>query len=134
MDPYTTAQWQALLLRERELQVAYSEYAFLAMCGGVRDEDLRRLRAAVVPTTMVVVKIEDDPPPPPVSGGYTPLKQMIREERPGAADGELNALCRRVRLACGDGLRIVKRHQAVFVADGDRAAVRAALGVLGGSG
>jgi hypothetical protein len=35
-----------------------------------------------------------------------------------------------VRLACGDGLRIVKRHQAVFVADGDRAVVRAALGVV----
>ena len=77
MDPYTTAQWQAVLLRERELQVAYSEYAFLAMCGGVRDEDLRRLRAAVVPTPLVVVKIEDAPLSDG-SGGYTPLKQMIR--------------------------------------------------------
>jgi hypothetical protein len=131
MDSAMDLYWRQLMVRERELHVAQAEYAFLSVCGGVRPEDVQRLRAfvtGVVPPP-VIVKVE--PLEEVTASELVPLKQLVRELWGDAPDGQLNSLCRSVRGACGEALRVFKRHQATFVRLEDRAVVENALKRVG---
>ena len=121
-----------MMVREKELQVAYAEYWFLAMCGGVHSEDVQRLRAGVtgVPPTVVTVKVEDMACEEPAASEIVPLKQMIKDLLVGSGpsgETQLNALCRSVRIACGDALQTVMRHHSSCVRVEDLEVVRAGL-------
>ena len=133
MDPLD-AHWRMLMVRERELQVAYAEYSFLAMCGGVRSEDVARLRANVtgILPPPVVIKIEDVEDLPVVAAKeIMPLKQMVKDllvgEMGPVGDSQLNALCRSVSIQCGDTVRSFKKHKASYVHVDDKPTVQAAL-------
>ena len=131
MDPIDH-RWREMIVREKELQVANAEYWFLAMCGGVHLEDVQRLRAGVtgVVPTVVTVKVEDMACEEPAASEIVPLKQMIRDLLVGSGpsgETQLNALCRSVRIACGDALWTVMRHHSSCVRAEDREVVRAGL-------
>lgn len=131
MDPIDH-RWREMIVREKELQVANAEYWFLAMCGGVHSEDVQRLRAGVtgVPPTVVTVKVEDMGSEEQAVSEIIPLKQMIKDLLVGSGpsgETQLNALCRSVRIACGDALRTVMRHHSSCVRAEDREVVRAGL-------
>lgn len=134
MDPMDT-HWRMLMVRERELQVAFAEYSFLSMCGGVYPQDVIRMRAnitGVLPPPVVVVKIEDEEVlPTVVASEIVPLKQMIKDLLTGdnsdIGETQFNSLCRSVRMACGESLRTFKRHHSAFVRVEDADIVRAAL-------
>ena len=124
--------WQVLMMRERELQVAFAEYTFLSMCGGVNPEDVARLRANVtgILPPPVVVKIEDCPEDAVPASEIMPLKQMIKDLLVGVGpegEGQLNALCRSVRQECGDAIKTYTRHHASYVRVDDKDKIRSAL-------
>jgi hypothetical protein len=127
MESALDLYWRQLMVRERELQVAHAEYSFLSVCGGMRPEDVHRLRAFVTGhAPPVVIKVE--PLEEVVASEIVSLKQMVRELwMEPSSEGQLNSLCRSVRAACGESLRVFKRHQATFVRIEDRGMVEEAL-------
>ena len=120
----------ALQVREAELRVAREELAFLKACGGVCEEDLRRLRAglglqgqnvALVggddDDQVVVVKEEkaDGNDDALVYGaGLVDLKSILAQLI--VPDSSVAQLCRRVRPVLENkGVRVFKRRKVLHV-------------------
>ena len=117
---YNNPSEQALLtlqVREAELRVAREELAFLQACGGVGEEDVRRLRLGLGlqvvkgEDVVVVVKEERDMELVSLKSVLLPLLK---------AENSITQLCRRVNSALAmRGVRVFKRHKTAHVRQSD---------------
>ena len=126
---YNNPSEQALLtlqVREAELRVAREELAFLQACGGVGEEDVRRLRLGLGLTVVecddvVVVKEEE-------VGDVVDGKRLVSLKSVLAplivSDESIAQLCRRVRpIIERRGVQTFRRRKAVHVMRMDVGAV-----------
>ena len=133
---YNNPSEQALLtlqVREAELRVAREELAFLQACGGVGEEDVRRLRLGLGLTVcddVVVVKEEE-------VGDVVDGKRLVSLKSVLAplivSDESIAQLCRRVRpIIERRGVQTFRRRKAVHVMRMDvGAVVEVGRGVVG---
>jgi hypothetical protein len=126
-----------LALRERTLRVVREEVDLLNACGGMRPEDVHRLRNVIIgqqqqqpyidPNTPVPAIVIKDEPARHANQPTTSLKAMLQGMLPNLVpDSQMTQLCKRVKSRISTVYTFQKK-KATYLLTRDWAPVREAL-------